>query len=88
MSIDTPIPPDPEEMNQDRALWAGVAIAVFQRETGTDEEDALGDLLCDLMHWADRNRHDFEIALDRARYNYLCETSQEAAASDWQPRPQ
>jgi len=42
--------------------------------TGTDLEDSLGDLLCDLMHWADRNDSDFDTALDGARANYTEET--------------
>ena len=45
-------------------------------ETGTDLEDSLGDLLCDLMHWSDRNQFDFDLALDRARDNCLEETGQ------------
>ena len=45
------LPPDPDTMNVSRAGWAGAALSTFMRETGTDEEDALGDLLTDLMHW-------------------------------------
>jgi hypothetical protein len=45
--------------------------------TGTDEEDALGDLLADLMHWADRRNFDFGLALDRARWHYEEETTGE-----------
>ena len=68
------LPPDPECKNDDRAAWAGKAIAIFRKETGTDDHDALCDLLCDLMHWADRVPHDFESALNRARYHYGAET--------------
>jgi len=46
-------------------------------ETGTDLEDALADLLADLMHWADRNSHDFDAALERARWHYEAETAAE-----------
>lgn len=49
-----PLPADPENMNDDRAAWAEAALNEFRRVTGTDDEDALGDLLCDLMHWCDR----------------------------------
>lgn len=69
------LPPDPEGMNDDRARWAGRAIEAFRQETGCDLEDALGDLLADLMHWSDRNASDFESALDRARVHYAAETS-------------
>jgi hypothetical protein len=68
------LPPDPEGMNDDRAEWAAAALRHFQCMTGTDYEDALGDLLADLMHWGDRNNFDFELALDRARGNYAAET--------------
>ena len=68
------LPPDPEALNDSRAEWADEAIKIFMATTGTDLEDSLGDLLCDLMHWSDRNKFDFDLALDRARDNYLEET--------------
>jgi len=71
----SPLPPDPEEMNDDRAQWAGAALREFQRITGCDREDALGDLLCDLMHWSDRKNFDFDAALCRARCHYEAETA-------------
>ena len=67
------LPPDPDNMNDARADWAGAALSAFMQETGTDEEDALGDLLADLMHWADRNGYEFDAALDRARGHYEAE---------------
>jgi hypothetical protein len=45
MSNRNQLPPDPENMNGDRAEWAGAALRHFQCVTGTDYEDALGDLL-------------------------------------------
>ena len=74
------LPPDPENMNDSRAEWAGAALSTFMKETGTDQEDALGDLLADLMHWADRNSYDFDAALERARGHYEAETVGEPAA--------
>jgi hypothetical protein len=71
------LPPDPEGMNDSRAEWAGKAITAFQRETTTDDEDVLGDLIADLMHWADRNNYDFEAALFRAQGHYRAETGGE-----------
>lgn len=68
------LPPDPEGMNDKRAAWADVALATFITQTGTDKEDAVGDLLGDLMHWCDRNNYDFDAALDRARHHYEAET--------------
>jgi len=75
----TTLPPDPEEMNDPRSAWAASALHAFQRETGTDDQDALGDLLCDLMHWCDRNDADFENALRAARMHYEAETMPEDA---------
>jgi hypothetical protein len=67
------LPPDPEGMNDDRAAWAEHAMAAFQVATGTDDEDALSDLLADLMHWADRAKYDFDAALIRGRDHYEAE---------------
>ena len=74
-----PLPADPENMNNDRAAWAAAALREFQRVTGTDDEDALGDLLCDLMHWCDRNGYDFDAAFSRARMHHEAETTPEPA---------
>ena len=71
------LPPDPEGKNDKRAAWAGAALATFITQTGTDEENAVGDLLGDLMHWCDRNNYDFEAALARARWHYKAETAGE-----------
>jgi hypothetical protein len=72
-----PLPADPEDMNDDRAQWAAVALREFQRATGTEDDDALSDLLCDLMHWCDRNDCEFEAALSRARMHYDAEITSE-----------
>ena len=71
------LPPDPEGMNNKRAGWAKIALKAFIAETGTDEEDAVGDLLSDLMHWCDRNNYDFDAALTRAQGHYEAETTDE-----------
>jgi hypothetical protein len=68
------LPPDPDGKNDDRAAWAAAALAQFMEVTGTDDESAVGDLLAGLMHWCDRNEHDFDAALDRARFHYEAET--------------
>ena len=62
-----------EPTNSDRAAWAEKALLTFCCQTGTDYEDALGDLLCDLMHWADENEIDFNSALDGAREHHAFE---------------
>jgi hypothetical protein len=72
---DRQLPPDPEGKNDDRAAWALHAIKAFQEATGTEIEDALPDLLCDLMHWADRSSCDFDRAFLRAQDHYSAETA-------------
>ena len=83
-TVGSQLPPDPEGKNGDRAEWAGRAISAFQIQTGTDFDDALKDLLCDLMHWCDRTtfedgetRIDFDAALATARMHYEAETAAE-----------
>lgn len=73
------LPPDPERHNAKAARWAGTAVQTFIDETHTDKEDALKDLLCDLMHWADRNRFNFDAELLNARAYYADETAPTAA---------
>lgn len=68
------LPPDPEGMNDRRAVWGFEAIAEFRRRTGADHEDALCDFLADLMHYADRSGQDFAAELERARVHYAAET--------------
>lgn len=83
--IEKPLPPDPEEQNEMRADSADVALDAFAHETGLDssgdkDECALSDLLCNLMHWCDRqplaDHFDFDAMLDRARANYAEETGE------------
>ena len=76
------LPPDPEGQNNNRAWWAQAAIAAFRHATRTDPEDALPDLLCDLMHWADRYGQSFDVMLDRARQSYEEETMPEPAPGE------
>ena len=73
------LPPDPEEMNDDRAEWAQVALDAFAHVTGMDtagedDETVLGDLLCDIMHWCDRNGVSFAVTMETARVHYDAET--------------
>jgi hypothetical protein len=59
--------------NANRTEWAGRALEHFRSLTGTDREDSLGDLLCDLMHWSDASNFDFDAALCRARSHHGAE---------------
>jgi hypothetical protein len=80
------LPPDPDKMNNDRAEWAGATVRHYQCSTGTDYEDVLGDLLCDLRHWCDRNNFDFEAAAFRGEGHYLAEIGIDTTRRPW-PRP-
>jgi hypothetical protein len=62
--------------NIERTAWADEAIKVVRLRTRCDHEDSLGDLLADLMHWADENNFDFEAALIRACGQYEAETQE------------
>jgi hypothetical protein len=79
----TTLPPDPDQMNDARAQWAGGALDRFQEITGTDEDMALPDLLCDLRHWCDRNGVNFDGANEHGRQHYLAEIGD--PSSDFYP---
>lgn len=50
------LPPDPDGMNDARAAWAGQSINLMSTLTGCEPgQEALGDLLCNIFHWGDRN---------------------------------
>jgi ribosomal protein L16 Arg81 hydroxylase len=63
--------------NYKRAAWAREAVDAFIAETQTDEGDALCDLLCDLMHLADREGWNFERQYTRASDHYEAEQTEE-----------
>lgn len=67
------LPNDPDNMNIPRAEWAEAALSTFMGCTGTDQEDAISDLLADLMHLCDRTGPGFDTELERARGNYQAE---------------
>jgi hypothetical protein len=68
------LPTDPQGRNDERALWAQVALAAFMAETSTDESTALIEFLAGVMHWCDRTGENFEAHLERARSLYREET--------------
>jgi hypothetical protein len=68
--------PDPESMKRHHAECAAAAIRHFMRDTGTNWGDAVSELLCDLMHFCNReDDFDFNRELDRARTYYEVDTS-------------
>lgn len=68
-NIDTWVFRGGSAMEHYRALFRGTNE--YDYPFGND--DALADLLADLMHWADKNNLDFEGAYRRGRNNYLNE---------------
>jgi hypothetical protein len=69
------LPPDPENMNDERADRAAAIIRSYQSTTAFCTKHALASLLRDLMHWTDRNCTWFENELAVARDYYAEETS-------------
>ena len=73
--------------NIHRAAWAKNALDTFIRETWEvtsadrlsrdDLEDALSDLISDLLHLASLRRHDAEAILTRAKSNFDAELVEE-----------
>ena len=71
------LPPDPEGLNDDRAAWAGFAIATFKYVTWHRYQDVLPVLLCNLMHWCDRHSPDtLATHLAWARRRYAVQTKE------------
>ena len=68
--------------NAERAASADAALKAYMSSTSCDCEDCLADLLCDLMHWADRRQYDFDEALACARQHYDAETGGKAHPPD------
>lgn len=71
---DKPDPDDPDgPKNGRRADWAETAVDAFLSATGEaggDYEDAIADLMGDLLHLADKIGLDGEVLLDRAGRNW------------------
>lgn len=68
---------DPDGMNEERAIWALAAIEEFEGLTGTERENAVADLLCDLMHWSHQTGTNFVHELTRAASHFEAETNEE-----------
>lgn len=70
---------DPDDMNGQRSVWGAATVAHFQTLTRTDDEDAIADLLSDLMHLCDDTKQNFTHQLVRARGMYHDETHVEGS---------
>lgn len=65
-------------INKDRAAWAESALKEFMEITGTEQENAVSDLLCDLMHLCEQNPayENFTEELGRAQRAFATESDQ------------
>ena len=74
------LPPDPEQEKHMRAAMANIAIVAFREACGVEREDALGDLLANLMHLCDRDHQlgTFDAGLISAYSHYRWETATDA----------
>jgi hypothetical protein len=68
-------PGDEDGENQNRDERAYRTLLVYQQYSGSDKEDALCDLLGDLLHYANRNGEDFAYELRRACDHFAAETA-------------
>ena len=69
--------------NRDRARWARNALAVFTAETFSgddpdtmdrgDLESAVGDLICDLLHFAEQQGFDPQVILEQGNAHFKTE---------------
>ena len=76
----------PEDLDTERRADRGRELLErYMAVTGTDEDAALGDLLADLRHMADRDGYDYELADARAESYHAEETAQQASGS-WSTR--
>lgn len=82
----TELPPDPEDMNDQRAEWAAGTLVHFRTKEGRcDEGDALSDLLSDIAHHCDREGISLVAEMRRAGFHYLEETAGEGHQFDELP---
>ena len=74
------LPPDPEGMNDHRASVAKELVRAFCKACQVDRQDAVADLLCNMMHLCDRDHRlgGFDAGLIRAYRHYRAETATDA----------
>jgi hypothetical protein len=66
-----------EPTNKDRAEWAHQALEAFEAATGSEGDDAMCDLLADLMHYCRLNDISFGDELSRAERHFTEEVDEE-----------
>lgn len=74
---DDSMPPDPEDMNEERADAARGAVVEFTRTFGEKAgglPQNLTDLVCDMAHLCDREGLQFSAIIEGAKRGYAAET--------------
>lgn len=67
-------PSDTDGLNNEHTKAGRDVVDRYIKRTGVDKEDALCDLLCDLLHYADQYGYDFAHELRRACDHFEAET--------------
>jgi len=67
----------PDTNNEVRAWWAARCVREFMTMTGVDPEDAIGDLVANLMHLARLTDQDPELQLMRGQAHFYAEEKEE-----------
>ena len=67
--------------NAERAASADAALLAYMSRTRCDCEESLADLLCDLMHGADKGGLSFAEEFRRAYFHYRVEVADREAAA-------
>ena len=71
--------------NAQRAEWAFVAMQALMDVTGTDEEDVIGDLLGNIMHFCAQNNMDFLAHLNQGALHFQAEIEIEEEGDEADP---
>jgi hypothetical protein len=84
------LPPDPEEMNDQRAAWAQESLEQFASETryrpeDRDWEEIVSDFLSNVRHFCDRTDVNWVACVNRADNHYYEETLPEGAFQNEEP---
>lgn len=68
---------DPDKLNSRRAAWGLLTQKYFQQMTGSEDENAISDLIADLLHTAHGMGQDPAEELRRAVFQFNAETSED-----------
>jgi hypothetical protein len=71
--------PTREELNAHCANSVAPLVALFRHERGTDQENAVCDMVCNLMHYAQRAGMDPVAEIERAIRHWYEETNDDGA---------